>query len=102
ATRREFLVDSLLSTTAALLAANSPSWALTRYGEQTGRKVGANDVIRIACIGVHGRGAAHASAYAGMRDVEVAAICDVDSNVVGPSMDAVEKRGNPRPAYVQE
>src|SRR5207244_5979203 len=55
-----------------------------------------------AGIGGDGRGVGHASAYAGMRDVEVAAICDVDASVVAGAMDAVEKHGRPRPAYVQD
>jgi predicted dehydrogenase len=101
-TRRKFLEESLFTATAALTAANLPAWAAASQQEGRGRKVGANDVIRVAVIGVHGRGKDHVSGYAAMNDVAVAAICDVDSNVVGPALEIVEKRGKPRPAVVQD
>jgi len=41
----------------------------------------ANDRVRIAVMGVNGRGRAHVSAYAGMDHVEVATVCDIDENV---------------------
>src|SRR5438094_5840469 len=96
-TRRKFLEDSLFTATAALTAANLPAWAAASQQEARGRKVGANDLIRIAVIGVHGRGKDHVSGYAAMNDVAVAAICDVDSNVIGPALEIVEKRNKPRP-----
>ena len=63
-TRRKLLADSLLTSAAAILAADAPAWAHTRRGKQSGRRTGPNDTIRIACIGAHGRGVGHASAYA--------------------------------------
>lgn len=45
---------------------------------------GANDRVRVAVIGVHGMGQNHIKAYAALPNVEVAAICDVDSNLFAP------------------
>src|SRR5689334_19306596 len=40
------------------------------------------DKIRMAVIGVHGRGRDHVSGFQGVRDVEVAMLCDPDENVL--------------------
>jgi predicted dehydrogenase len=40
------------------------------------------DKIRMAVIGVHGRGRDHVSGFQGVRDVEVALLCDPDENVL--------------------
>ena len=42
---------------------------------------GANDRINVAVIGIRGQGSAHIVEYSKLKDVRVAAICDVDSNL---------------------
>jgi predicted dehydrogenase len=54
---------------AASLWGTSPTWA------------GANDRVRVAVIGIHGMGQNHISSYMGLKNVEVAALCDVDENL---------------------
>lgn len=61
------------------------------------RLYSANDRIRVACVGVRGRGKSHINAYAGMKDVEIAAICDVDESVLEARLKEVESRGLKRP-----
>jgi predicted dehydrogenase len=56
-----------------------------------------NEVVNIAVIGFHWRGMDHIRAYAGMRNVRVAALCDVDKRLFGPAVAAVEKIGGNRP-----
>lgn len=46
------------------------------------RAIGANEDIRVGVIGVNGRGKSHMDAYAKMDGVRVAAICDVDPDVL--------------------
>ncbi len=58
----------------------------------------ANDTIRVACVGVRSQGAAHIQAYAGMRNVEVAALCDVDESVLDQRLRDLESLGKKRPA----
>ena len=90
-TRRDFMVDSLF---AAAMAAGAGAYpALAGEPKRKGRVVGPNDTIRMACIGVRGRGQSHVSAYAGMNDVQIATLCDVDLNVVAPSLKIIERRG---------
>jgi predicted dehydrogenase len=57
----------------------------------------ANNRIRVACVGVRGRGKSHINAYAGMNDVEIAAICDVDESVLEARLKEVEKATGKRP-----
>jgi hypothetical protein len=91
--RREFLGGSL----AAAAAAAGPAWAA-----QEGAKAGPNDRVRIAVAGVRGQGGAHVRLWAAMKDVEVAALCDVDENVIAEPMKAVADKGGKKPLYFQD
>lgn len=42
---------------------------------------GANDLVRVAVIGIHGMGQNHIKSYMALPNVEVAALCDVDENL---------------------
>ncbi len=44
--------------------------------------LGANEDIRVGVVGVNGRGNSHLSAFAGADGVRVAAICDIDRQVL--------------------
>jgi predicted dehydrogenase len=44
---------------------------------------GANDRVRIAILGVNGRGNDHIKGYAPLENVEIACLCDPDLNVLG-------------------
>ena len=69
--RREFLQSSMMAAAAASLPASLAVAAPTR-------RAGANDVLRIAVVGVKGRGLAHVGEWAAMKDVQVAALCDIN------------------------
>src|SRR6266478_84119 len=57
-----------------------------------------NDTVRVACVGVHGRGRSHIRAYSQMANVEIAAICDIDESVLNARVSDVEKAKGKRPA----
>jgi predicted dehydrogenase len=59
--------------------------------------LGANDRVRIAIIGLRGRGFDHIRTYHGIPNVEIAAICDVDENVMAGRLTDIEKLGMPKP-----
>jgi predicted dehydrogenase len=99
-TRREFLEGALISATVAATA-GSVTHARAEAPKK-GRRVGPNDQIRVAVLGVRGQGRGHVSSYAGMDDVVVAAICDPDPNVVPAALKAVTDKGKPEPKYVQD
>ena len=46
---------------------------------------GANDRVNVAQIGIHGFGQHHIGQYQALENVEVAAICDVDTNLFAGS-----------------
>jgi predicted dehydrogenase len=75
-TRRDFLKDT--AKTAGTLGALTGITSLA----YPGRVLGANDRVRVGICGLHGRGQDHISAYSRLSGVEIAALCDVDENVL--------------------
>lgn len=67
---------------AGQLIGTSKSWA------------GANDRIRVAVMGVHGRGKDHIAGHQSGENVQVAALCDPDRNVLRERAESVEKEYN--------
>ena len=72
--RREFLEQSLF---AGAILAGGPALA-----QAAPRRVGPNDRLRVAVVGVHGQGSVHVGHWLSLGDVEIAAICDPDESVV--------------------
>ena len=56
-----------------------------------------NDTVRVGIVGVRGQGKSHIREYGGMKNVEIAAICDVDEQVLDERLGDVEKLGRKRP-----
>jgi predicted dehydrogenase len=90
--RREFLKSS--AQTGAGLAA----FGGITFLAHPERVFGANDRVRVAVIGLHGQGWSHVREYSKMNDVELAAFCDVDENVLDQRLSEAEKMGMRRPA----
>ena len=62
------------------------------------RKImGANDRIRLAVVGVRGRGWNHVEGYKGIPGVEIACFCDIDENVLRKRLADAEDMGIPKP-----
>jgi predicted dehydrogenase len=57
-----------------------------------------NDTVRVACVGVRGRGRDHIRAYSQMQNVEIAAVCDVDESILNARLGEIEKAKGKRPA----
>lgn len=68
-TRRKFLKEAVLGTTAFTLG-----WSAKSYS----RILGANDRVHFAVIGLHGRGYAHMESIRAAKNAVVSHICDVD------------------------
>jgi predicted dehydrogenase len=62
------------------------------------RVFGANDRVRVAVIGVHGQGWAHVEEYSKLPNVEVAALCDVDENVLNKRLGEMDQMGLKKPS----
>ena len=82
--RREFLEQSLFA--AAALSGGLPAVAA-----EPRRRVGPNDKVRVAVVGVHGQGQVHVGRWLSLPDVEIVAICDPDADVVATPIAKIEK-----------
>src|SRR5690242_2817520 len=61
------------------------------------RVFGADDRVRVAVVGVRGRGGNHIDAFDKLPNVEVAALCDPDANVLASRLKYMEGKGYPKP-----
>ena len=90
--RREFLASSALSVAgaASLLAADAPE------------KVGANERIRVGCVGTGGRAFSLVNAFSRNKNCEVVALADLDPAKFGQAVAAVEKNQGTKPQTVAD
>jgi len=93
-TRRDFMKRA---------AAGGAMAAFTLSGTKaSGRVLGANDRVRIAIAGIHGRGQWHIKGFGGMKDVEIAYLVDPDSRLFASRSDAVKQLAGNAPVCVQD
>jgi len=90
--RRDFLKAGVSGT--AGLAAISSMVLLSRPEGV----LGANDRVRVAICGLHGRGMDHVRNYSQLHNVQIAALCDIDENVIRERLGEMEKGGIAKPA----
>ena len=74
--RRSFLKTGAKAAAGIAAADHLRAWASPE------RVLGANDRVRVAICGLHGRGENHIQGYAALKDVEIAAFCDIDDSVL--------------------
>jgi predicted dehydrogenase len=96
--RRTFIQKTGLATAAITLGGLAPGLNAKSYA-QTKR---AGERVRIAIIGVNGRGTSMAGTFAKQANAEVAWICDVDERVFGKAVKAVEKASGSTPKTVKD
>jgi predicted dehydrogenase len=88
-TRRTFLKASALVSAGAALSARS--WAQAK---------GANGDLRVAVVGLNGRGKSHLASLARISGVRLVALCDVDSNVLEKTKAGLGEKGAGVKTYV--
>ncbi len=98
-TRRTFVEQAL--ALAATAIAGSTTSASVRGDESRARKVGPNDKVRVAVIGVNGQGGAHLNEWLSLPDVEVVAICDCDPAAYEKHGKRFEKLAR-KPDFIQD
>ncbi|MCL5669845.1 MAG: Gfo/Idh/MocA family oxidoreductase, partial [Acidobacteria bacterium] len=59
--------------------------------------LGSNDRVRVAVCGIRSRGWTHIECFSKNPNSEVAAICDIDDNVMRKRLADMEKAGYPKP-----
>lgn len=75
--RRDFVERALIAASAALAAGTSGE-TVRAEEPQPARKVGPNDKLRVAVIGVNGQGGSHLGEWLKNPDVDLVAVCDCD------------------------
>ncbi|MCK5863164.1 MAG: Gfo/Idh/MocA family oxidoreductase, partial [Candidatus Hydrogenedentes bacterium] len=90
--RRSFIKTSAATAAAGVLIGTSKtSWA------------GANERIRVAVMGINGRGKSHLGNYAAMDNVDVVSLCDVDSRLFNSRTKTFfTEKGLPEPKMEQD
>jgi predicted dehydrogenase len=85
--RRTFIVNTAVAAASTSIARAAKS---------------ANDTIRVATVGLHGRGKSHISAFTQMQNVELVALCDVDQSVLDGALKSVESKTGKKPAAYKD
>src|SRR5947208_931857 len=98
--RREFIHDS--AALSALLAGLNQIPVQGKEKTKTVKKGDVNEQLRIAVVGVNGRGKDHVKELAGRPDCFVATICDADEAVIGGAMSIAEKKQHKTPKFEQD
>ena len=80
--RRSFLKSAAL--TAATVSIPARSWTQVRS---------ANEDVRVAVVGLHGRGQDHLQGLAGVKNVRVTGLCDVDVSVLESGAKKLRDKG---------
>jgi predicted dehydrogenase len=104
--RRRFLHDTAtLAATIAALPGGS-----TRGGDdkdlparsKDASPAGPNDALRVAVVGVHGRGMDHIDGFSKLNDVRITAICDIDENTISAARREIGERYGAAPKYYKD
>ncbi len=85
--RRTFIKKASSSAFVLSVGGMLPSFSAKSYQNI----VGANEKIRVACMGVNSRGLAVGKNFANQKNCEVLHVCDVDSRAADICMDAIGK-----------
>ncbi|MGL4465406.1 MAG: Gfo/Idh/MocA family protein [Planctomycetia bacterium] len=106
ASRREFLEASLLAAATALAARSDATAADESKKKKAAKPAGgsapAGDRLRVAVLGVKGRGNQHIEAYVKRNDAEIAVICDPDEQVGRQRVAEIEKATGKAPLWVAD
>jgi predicted dehydrogenase len=96
--RRLFLNESaLLATTAAILGQSATA---TAAKPAAAKKAG--DKLRVAVIGVGGRGKDHLGGFAGRLGCEVTVVCDADKAFAKKAIEIVKAKQDKEPTFEQD
>jgi predicted dehydrogenase len=98
--RREFLQDSAFL--AAALAGTGAAGGALAAEKAASKEGGAAERLRVAVVGVRGRGGEHIRGLANKFNCVITTICDADSGVIGRAMKAVERAQGKPPRFEQD
>lgn len=85
--RREFLKAGARAAAVVAVPERLRAWEAPRG------VLGANDRVRVAIVGLRGRGENHIREFGALPNVEIAALCDIDDSVMSQRLSEVRKMG---------
>jgi len=88
--RRAFIQTSVKTTVGLAVASN------VTFLAHPERVFGANDRVRVAICGLHGRGWDHYKGFCGVPNVEIAALCDPDESVLNKRLEEASGPSKPQ------
>ena len=97
--RREFLQESVIALGLASTAAAARAAEPVVKPEDLKP---ADDALRVAVVGVRGRGMDHIQGFQRLAGAKIVAICDADETMIGPAMKAITERNGAAPTYYQD
>jgi predicted dehydrogenase len=99
--RRDFLNETaLLASAAALLGGTGHLLAADQ--EKPGKQGPSTETLRVAVVGVRGRGMSHVHGFAKKNNCIVTTICDADKGVIDKAMKYVAKKQGKEPRFEQD
>lgn len=96
--RREFLERTAILSAAAASLGSGVARAETKPVAAAGQ----TEKLRVAVVGVRGRGMAHVGGFLGKNNCEITTVCDCDEAVIGNAMKAIEGKQGKAPTYVKD
>ena len=97
--RRDFLEQSLFAAAAAALAGE----ASRSHAAESAKPVRSpNDRVRLAIIGVNGRGRDHLYEFGRLHDVDIVALVDVDEAIGKPAAERLKKKTNKEVTFYRD
>ena len=96
--RRQFIKNTVGGAAAVSLGGILPAFSAKSYSSI----IGSNERVKMAIMGVNGRGKALADNFARQKNAELIYICDVDSRAADASISTVEKLQNKRPTAMPD
>ena len=98
-TRRQFIEDSVL---AAAVTAALPATHLLAAEKQESSKKSAGEKLRVAVVGVGGRGGGHINAYLRHPETEITCIVDIDEKIGRNRTKLVADKQGSTPKFVRD
>jgi hypothetical protein len=101
--RREFLErGAILGAVATAGLGFDPQSAQAADEAAKTRKGGANDRLRVAVVGVRGRGMSHVSGFLGKNNCEIVTVCDCDEAVISKAMETIKSKQGALPKFEKD
>lgn len=97
--RRQFLEHSMW-TTASIFAASQMARPALAFQDE--KKASPNDRLRVAIVGVNGRGGSHVSQFGKHPKTEITHVCDIDESVGNRVIEGIAEKQGKKPNYVKD